>query len=82
MTIPTYEKIETIVLCRMQNSKSFGGTYGTIIEYKPRHFKVLTDGRVFFVRSTQYGWGIREMGSHLESIDPNILEAARSVIVH
>lgn len=80
MTIPTFEKIETIVLCRLQNAKSQGGSYGTIIEFKPRQYKVYVDGRCFYVASSQHGWKVREQGSCMEAIDQDLLEAARNSV--
>jgi hypothetical protein len=91
MTIPTHEKIETIVLCFLHHGTT-SGAFGTLVEVPaftvrcidgddlivPSSYRVVADGRTFNVRATELGWQVQR--GPLLGIDPDLLEAARLVM--
>jgi hypothetical protein len=78
----TYEKIETIVLARMANPESRGGTCGTLIEKSPCRYHVYADGSLFFVNTCELGWEVTKAGSNMVGMDAELIEAARKAINH
>jgi hypothetical protein len=91
MTIPTCEKIETIVLAYLHHG-STSGAFGTLVEVPaftvrcidgddlivPSSFRVIADERTFNVRTTQQGWCVQR--GQLVGVDGDLLEAARLVM--
>jgi hypothetical protein len=77
--IPTHEKIETIVLCFLQD-RTTKGTMGELVELAPGYYRVVADGRHFIVKRTANGWRVNFGG--VVEIDKDLLTAARLVMQH
>ncbi len=91
MTIPTYEKIETIVLAYLHHGTT-SGTFGSLVEVPaftvrcidgddlivPSSYRVVADDKTFNVRITDHGRQVQR--GPLVGIDPDLLEAARLVM--
>jgi hypothetical protein len=73
----TAEKIETIVLCKLQYGTRTG-KFGTIDRLLDG-YNVTADGRVFLVRSCPEGWSVYHNG--IEAIDESLYGAA-SLCLH
>jgi hypothetical protein len=73
MNISTSEKIETIVLCYLQNGTTTG-TMGTLVEFDPRRYRVVADGKTFIVWSDAIGWNVTFKG--FRGIDRELYIAA------
>jgi len=73
----TAEKIETVVLCHLQDGTQTGrcGTVDRLLD----GYSVTVDGRVFFVRSCPEGWSVYHNG--IEAIDETLYGAA-SLCLH
>jgi hypothetical protein len=81
--IPTYEKIETIVLSYLQDHV-ISGTFGSIERSLGGNYVVHTDHQTFTVKTISIGsfdgWSVKN--GQREGLDSDLLEAARMAVCH
>lgn len=84
MTISTAEKIETIVMCYLQN-RTTTGTFGMLVDVASdpalglnQCYRVVADGLTFIVRCAAEGWRV-SLGP-VTGIDHDIYIAAKFAI--
>ena len=78
-TIPTHQKIETIVQSYLQDHV-ISGTFGSIERSLGGYYVVNTDHQSFTVKTTNTGWSVRN--GLMEGLDSDLLEAARMAVRH